>query len=124
MRPELASALTNTVRLLALPGSLRSASHNRKLLGCAVQAAEALGATVDWVDLKQEPLPFFDGDLESSSGLPTEVEAFRERLTLCDGVIIAAPEYNGSVSAVLKNAIDWASRKRPAQPWDGSPCCC
>lgn len=108
-------------RLLALAGSLRGASFNQKLLHCAVLVARAQGAEVDVVDLKQQPLPFFDGDLESEAGLPPEVETFRARVFACEGIILATPEYNRGISAVLKNAVDWASRRRPTQAWEGKP---
>ena len=111
----------NSCRLLAINGSLRVESYNKRLLTQAVETARSLGATVDEVHFGQTTLPFFNADLESERGFPQAVEDFRNRIFKADGLIIASPEYNGSLTAVLKNAIDWASRRRPGQPFDAKP---
>ena len=97
-------------RLLAVAGSMRSGSFNRKLLRIAVQAAEKEGAEVDLVDLRELNLPLYDGDLEAKEGLPEGAVRFKERIGRADGLLIASPEYNQSVPGTFKNAIDWASR--------------
>jgi chromate reductase len=103
------------VRLLGLSGSLRRASLNTRLLHLA---AELAPADVEVVVHPLGDLPFYDGDLEAS-GVPASVRALREAIAAADGLLLASPEYNRSTSAVLKNALDWASRRRPDSPLDG-----
>lgn len=103
--------LSAEMKVLALAGSTRSESYNKKLLQEAVQIAKDEGATVLVVDLRDFPMPFYDGDLEAKSGLPENAKKLRELMCSSDAIMIASPEYNGSFSAVLKNAIDWVSRK-------------
>ncbi len=98
-----------TPRILAISGSLRTGSFNRKLLDIAVAHARSLGAEVDVVDLKTLGLPIYDGDVEAKA-LPAPVEELRERLGKAQGLLIASPEYNSSIPGGLKNAIDWVSR--------------
>jgi chromate reductase, NAD(P)H dehydrogenase (quinone) len=104
--------------LVAIAGSYRTGSFNRKLLKLAIAAARAAGAEVDEVDLRELGLPIYDGDLEEQSGLPAAAVDFRERIRRADALIIATPEYNHSMPAGLKNAIDWASRGKD-QPFRG-----
>jgi chromate reductase, NAD(P)H dehydrogenase (quinone) len=99
------------MKVTAVCGSLREGSYNKQLMREAVKFAEEMGAAVTVVDLKDYPMPFYDADLEASKGMPKMAKQFRELLLASDAIIIAAPEYNGSISAVLKNAIDWASRE-------------
>jgi NAD(P)H-dependent FMN reductase len=101
------------LKLFALAGSRRAASHNRALLGHAVAIAERAGASVDVGELRDFDMPLYDGDLEVSSGIPDGAARLAERITAADGLLIASPEYNFSVPGVLKNAIDWLSRTRP-----------
>jgi len=96
--------------ILALCGSLRRASFNRKLLRHAVEIAEAQGAQVDVLDLRELALPLYDGDLEAEQGLPAGVQTLKERITAAQGLLIATPEYNHSIPGAFKNAIDWATR--------------
>ena len=98
------------LRILALSGSLRAGSYNTALLRAAQELApDTLAVTL--YDLRA--LPMYDGDLESQ-GLPEAVKHFVDALRTSDGLLLATPEYNASFPAVLKNAIDWASR--PPQP--------
>ncbi len=99
------------LKIVAFAGSLRAASFNKKLLAIAVEAARVAGAEVTVVDLRELALPLFDQDLETASGLPDGAKRFKALLRESDGFLIASPEYNGSVTAALKNAIDWASRE-------------
>ncbi|MGH9748543.1 MAG: NADPH-dependent FMN reductase [Candidatus Polarisedimenticolia bacterium] len=105
------------MRLLAFAGSLRSGSYNRKLLhvGIGVLAGKAV---VDHLDLRDVPLPLYDGDLEEKEGLPEGAVRLRQRIAGAAGLLIATPEYNHSIPGTLKNAIDWASRG-PDQPFRG-----
>ena len=96
-------------RLLALAGSLRQDSLNRMLAANAAQMAREAGAEVVEVNLREYPLPLFDEDIEAA-GIPDNVRALKDLFATVDGLLIASPEYNGSVTAALKNLIDWVSR--------------
>ena len=99
-----------TSKIVAFAGSTRTGSFNKKLVALAADAARGAGATVTVIDLRDLALPLFDGDLEDASGLPEGAKKFKTLLRESDGFLIASPEYNSSVTAALKNAIDWASR--------------
>lgn len=101
-------------KLLAVAGSTRRDSFNQRLLNIAVEAARDAGAAVTVVNLRDFNLPLYDEDLEASA-FPAAADALRAQFIEHDGFLIASPEYNGSVSGVLKNAIDWASRPRPGE---------
>ncbi len=103
------------VKLVAISGSLRKDSLNTKLLKVASKAAEAAGASVTLLDLKSLELPIYDQDLEDAHGLPAGCITLKDTLKAHDGVLYACPEYNGSISGALKNAIDWASRPREGE---------
>ncbi len=98
-------------KVLALSGSTRAASYNKQLVQEAGSIARRGGATVTFVDLKDYPIPLYDGDLEEKSGIPEKARKLKKMIQESDGILISTPEYNGSISAVLKNAIDWVSRK-------------
>jgi NAD(P)H-dependent FMN reductase len=100
----------NQPKIVAFAGSTRTASFNKKLAALGADAARAAGAEVTLVDLRDLALPLFDQDLEEASGLPEGAKRFKTLLRASDGFLIASPEYNSSITAVLKNAIDWASR--------------
>jgi len=107
--------MTYTPKILAFAGSTRSDSFNKKLIKIAVQGARGTGAEVTELDLRDLPLPLYDGDLEASEGLPANARKLKDLLLSHQGLLIASPEYNSSISAVLKNAIDWASRPAPGE---------
>lgn len=94
------------IRLLGISGSLRTASYNTALLRAA---AAMVPAGVEMTVATLHGIPLYDGDLELD-GLPNAVSALKERIVASDGVILATPEYNGSLPGVLKNALDWLSR--------------
>ncbi len=104
----------STVKVLALSGSLRKGSLNTALLRAASEIAPA-GVTVELYDLA--PIPMYNDDVRIA-GYPPEVQDFRAKIAAADALLFASPEYNYSVSGVLKNAIDWASRA-PNMPFDG-----
>ena len=104
------------MHILVINGSLRKESFNRKL-AVAAQGVMPDGVTSELAEL--HGIPLYDGDVEAA-GLPESVVAFRQKIAAADGVLIAMPEYNFSISGVLKNAIDWASRP-PAQPFHSKP---
>ncbi len=97
-------------KILAFAGSTRSGSYNKKLIALGASAARGAGAEVTVVDLRDLALPLYDGDFEDSQGLPAGAKQFKKLLMEHQGLFISSPEYNSSISGVLKNAIDWASR--------------
>ena len=97
-------------RILAFGGSLRRNSFNQKLAAAAAAGAQAAGAEVTLIALRDFPLPVFDQDQEDADGLPTAAKKLKQLFREHHGLIIAAPEYNSSITGALKNAIDWVSR--------------
>ena len=97
-------------KILVFAGSARSASFNKKLAAVAADMARAAGAEVTHLDLADHRLQMYDGDVEAGSGVPEDARALRKIFLAHDAVIIASPEYNSSVSAMLKNTLDWISR--------------
>ncbi len=102
--------MSQTIRLLAFAGSSRKDSFNKALVKVAAGGARAGGAEVAFVDLKDYPLPIFDEDLEKAQGLPENAKKLKKMFIASHGFLISSPEYNSSVSALLKNTIDWLSR--------------
>lgn len=97
-------------KIVAFAGSLRRDSWNRKILRFAVEGARAAGADVTEVDLRDHPMPLYDGEIESATGLPESARALQALMLAHDGLLVASPEYNTSITGVLKNTIDWVSR--------------
>jgi len=97
-------------RVLAISGSARNDSFNKKLLALAAAAASEAGASVTLLDLREFALPLYDGDGELASDYPENAARLRELLVAHDGLLIACPEYNGGISPLLKNTIDWMTR--------------
>lgn len=108
--------MTNQPKILAFAGSTREASYNKLLVKVAAAGARAAGARVTYVDLRDLPMPLFDEDLEAKEGMPANAQKLKELMVEHHGFLIASPEYNSSVTAVLKNAIDWVSRPAPGEP--------
>lgn len=104
------SLLVMKPKILAFAGSTRTGSFNKQLLAVGVSAARAAGSEVTVVDLRDLALPLYDGDLEAGQGLPAGAKQFKKLLLEHQGLLISSPEYNSSITGVLKNAIDWASR--------------
>lgn len=102
--------LSAEIKVLAFAGSTRKDSVNKKLVVEAAQIARQMQANVTVIDLKEYPIPFYDEDLETKEGMPIKAKQLRQLMIQNDVILIASPEHNGSLSAVLKNAIDWASR--------------
>ncbi len=107
--------MTTPPRILAFAGSTRIESYNKKLVQIAAGGARSAGIEVTYLDLRNIPLPLFDEDLEAKDGLPSNVLKLKELMNGHQGLLIASPEYNSSVTPVLKNAIDWASRPAPGE---------
>jgi len=108
--------LTNKIKVLAFAGSLRVGSYNKALVRAAVEVAPPM-VTIATYDL--EGIPLYNADLETN--LPPKVEEFKEKIRDSDALLIATPEFNYSLSGVLKNALDWASRPPKGNPLEGKP---
>ncbi|MBK7877056.1 MAG: NAD(P)H-dependent oxidoreductase [Planctomycetes bacterium] len=102
--------MTTAPRVLAFGGSLRRASFNQQLVRIAAEGARQAGGTVTMLELRELPMPLYDEELEREQGLPANAKRFKELLKEHDALLVASPEYNGSITAALKNALDWASR--------------
>ena len=111
--------------LLAFAGSTRHDSWSATLLRQAVLNASTLRADVEVVDLRSFPLPLFDADLERQQGVPPLARKLRALMQQSAGFLIASPEYNGAVSPLVKNVLDWTSRPEPGDdeklPFRGKP---
>ena len=103
-------------RILAFAGSTRKASFNKLLVAAAVKSAETAGAKVTLINLKDFPLPLFDEDYENEHGMPENAVRLKQLFVDHNALLISSPEYNSSVSAVLKNVIDWVSRRAKGEP--------
>ena len=103
-------------RVLVIAGSIRKDSLNRKLALAAAAALRTTGLDVTWADLRDYPMPLYDGDVESVHGLPPNARAFKELVKAHDAMVIASPKYNGSFPAIVKNVIDWISRPEAGEP--------
>jgi len=97
-------------RILVIPGSLRTGSHNAKLAAIAAYEFAQAGVDVTRISLADFPLPIYDGDLQAKSGVPINAINLKRMIGAHQGVLIVTPEYNASVPPLLKNAIDWVSR--------------
>jgi chromate reductase, NAD(P)H dehydrogenase (quinone) len=102
------------MRILGISGSLRRDSYNTRLLAAAGERLPDGAELVRWEGLAA--VPPFDEDLEGGGPAPASVTGLREALRAADAVLIATPEYNGSVPGQLKNALDWASRPHATSP--------
>lgn len=105
------------ISVTGMCGSLRRGSYNMQLLTRALVLAEAEGAALRTIDAKALTLPLFNADIEAA-GFPADVLAVKQAVEAGDVLLIATPEYNYSVSAALKNALDWVSRIKP-NPFKG-----
>lgn len=103
-------------KILAFAGSTRAESFNKKLVCIAAEGARIAGAEVTIMDLRDLPMPLFDEDLEKREGLSPNVRKLKGLMLGHHGFLISSPEYNSSITGVLKNAIDWASRPVPNEP--------
>ncbi len=109
--------MSELIHVLGFSGSLRKASFNAGLLRAAMEVLPE-SMTLEIYDLS--PLPFYNEDLNIDGG-PDPVRVFKEKIAKADALLIATPEYNYSISGVLKNAIDWASRPAKGSPLNEKP---
>jgi NAD(P)H-dependent FMN reductase len=107
-----------SVNVLVFGASLSSRSLNVRLASLAADVVRGNGGAVDLARMEDFDCPSYDFDVETDTGMPPGAHALRDRLLAADALIVSAPEYNGSMAGVLKNAIDWTSRFRP-QPFHG-----
>jgi len=102
--------MNEVAKIMAFAGSVREGSFNKKLVKIAGEGAKSAGAEVTYIDLKNYTMPLFDADLEKEEGVPENAQKVKGFMVASDGFLIAAPEYNSSITPLLKNTIDWASR--------------
>ena len=104
----------SALKILVIPGSLRTGSLNVKLAAAAAHELAQSGADVTRISLSDFPLPIYDGDFETKSGVPKNAVKLKRMMSTHHGVLIVTPEYNSSVPALVKNTIDWISRVQDA----------
>ena len=102
-------------KILVFSGSIRTGSFNSRLAALAAKQFALAGAEVSHISLADFPMPLYDADLEAKSGPPENAKKLKEMMMLHHGVFIASPEYNASITPLLKNTIDWISRVRGAR---------
>ena len=100
-------------RILAMAGSSRKESFNQKMIEVAAKSARDAGAVVTVIDWADYDLPLYNGDLEANEGLPDAALRLKKLFLQHQGLLFSAPEYNSSITPLLKNAIDWVSRPAP-----------
>lgn len=99
------------IKILAIAGSLREHSLNKRVLKVAIEGARRAGAEVTFVDLRDLPMPIYNEDDHKKNGFDANALKFQDILNAHHGLLISSPEYNGSIPGGFKNAIDWASRQ-------------
>lgn len=97
--------------IFAFAGSIRKGSFNRMLLTEAVELGRQAGLEINHIELADYPMPIMDEDLEAEKGQPENATALRKMMLEADGLLLACPEYNSSITPLMKNVIDWVSRK-------------
>lgn len=97
-------------KILAVAGSYREHSYNKRVLGIAAEGAREAGADVTMIDLRDFPLPIYDADMQADGAFDANALRLQDVFNEHDGFLIASPEYNGSIPGGFKNAIDWLSR--------------
>ena len=102
------------LKILVIPGSLRTGSHNVKLAAAAAYEFAQAGVDVTRLSLGDFPLPIYDGDLQAKSGVPKHAINLKRMIGSHHGVLLVTPEYNSSVPPLVKNTIDWLSRVQDA----------
>ncbi len=109
----------SALKILVVPGSLRSGSLNARLAAAAAYEFAQAGVEVTRISLGDFPLPIYDGDLQTRSGVPKHAINLKRMIGTHHGVLIVTPEYNSSVPPLVKNTIDWVSRVQDAQETRG-----
>ena len=101
------------MKLLVFAGSLRADSCNKKFAREALRLAQEAGTEGEFLDLKNYPMPPYDGDIQASTGIPKMTADLAQKIAAADALIVSTPEYNGTIPGTLKNVIDWLSRCDP-----------
>ena len=109
----------SALKILVIPGSLRTGSLNARLAATAAYEFAQAGADVTRISLADFPLPIYDGDLQSKSGVPKNAVNLKRMMSAHHGVLIVTPEYNSSIPPLVKNIIDWVSRVQDAHETRG-----
>jgi chromate reductase, NAD(P)H dehydrogenase (quinone) len=109
----------STLKILVIPGSLRTGSHNVRLAAAATYEFAQAGVDVTRISLGDFPLPIYDGDLQAKSGVPKHAVNLKRMIGAHHGVLFVTPEYNSSVPALVKNTIDWITRVQDPQELRG-----
>src|ERR1700704_3135850 len=109
----------SALKILVIPGSLRTGSLNVRLAAAAAYEFAQAGAEVTRISLGDFPLPIYDGDLQTKSGVPKHAINLKRMMSAHHGVLIVTPEYNSSVPALVKNTIDWVTRVQDAHETRG-----
>ena len=105
-----------TARILILAGSIRRESFNRRLAALATTAVKAAGGEATHIELADYPLPLMNEDLQVEQGVPKPAQALKKLFVEHDGFLLCCPEYNSGITPLLKNTIDWVSRKEGNEP--------
>ncbi|MGA7996977.1 MAG: NAD(P)H-dependent oxidoreductase, partial [Bradyrhizobium sp.] len=105
----------SALKILVIPGSLRTGSLNARLAATVAYEFSQAGADVTRISLADFPLPIYEGDLQSKSGVPKNAVNLKRMMSAHHGVLIVTPEYNSSVPPLVKNTIDWVSRVQDGQ---------
>src|SRR6202051_3072707 len=109
----------SALKILVIPGSLRTGSLNAKLAATAAHELALAGTEVTRISLADFPLPIYDGDLQSKSGVPKNALNLKRMIGAHHGVLVVTPEYNSSVPPLVKNTIDWVTRVQDAHETRG-----
>jgi chromate reductase len=109
----------SALKILVIPGSLRTGSLNARLAAAAAYQFAQAGAEVTRISLADFPLPIYDGDLQSKSGVPKHAINLKRMIGAHHGVLMVTPEYNSSVPPLVKNTIDWVTRVQDAHETRG-----
>src|SRR6202162_145903 len=109
----------SALKILVIPGSLRTGSLNARLAAAAAHQFAQAGAEVSRLSLADFPLPIYDGDLQTKSGVPKHAVNLKRMIGVHHGVLIVTPKYKASVPPLVKNAIDWVSRVQDAHETRG-----
>ena len=109
----------SALKILVIPGSLRTGSLNARLAAVAASELAQAGAEVTRISLSDFPLPIYDGDLQAKSGVPKHAVNLKRMMSAHHGVLIVTPEYNSSVPPLVKNTIDWVTRVQDAHETRG-----
>ena len=97
-------------KILIIPGSSRTGSHNTRLAASAHRVFSALDCEINRISLRDYPIPIYDGDVEKQRGAPENAIKLARMFDAHDGIMLLSPEYNGSLPSLLKNTLDWVSR--------------